>query len=57
MGGKKKERKKLRIGESLADKFVMVPVDTSVSFSPAQLSSRVGAGSVDSWMDHLGCVW
>lgn len=29
-GGKKKKKKRLRSRKSLADKFVMVPVDTSV---------------------------
>lgn len=40
--------------ESLPDKFVMVPVDTS-QLSAAQLSSP-GAERFDGWMDHSGCL-
>lgn len=48
------KKKRLRSRESLADKFVMVPVDTNVWFSPAQLSSP-GAGAEELGLD--GSFW
>lgn len=52
----KKGKKRLRHREGLADTFVMMPVDVSVWFSPAQLSSP-GTEKSNGWMDHPGCVW